>query len=165
MELDGIDVLANLNEPFELLPDNCADYVYSRHVLEHISEFIPLMGEIHRITKPDGCIELVVPHFSNPYYYSDPTHIRFFGLYSINYFVDPDKQIGLRKVPAFYSNIRFNVDSISIDFYQSSLLDRLIAPLFSKLVNLNATTQDFYERRLCHFFHAWQIRYKITPEK
>jgi hypothetical protein len=30
-------------------------------------------------------IEIIVPHFSNPHYYSDPTHVRFFGLYTMSY--------------------------------------------------------------------------------
>ena len=165
LEMQSIDILADLNEPFDLLPDNCAEHIFSRHALEHIDNFLPLMREIYRITSPKGRIELTVPHFSNPYYYSDPTHVRFFGLYSMNYFVAPDKQLGPRKVPSFYSDIRFIIESIYIDFYQTSRLDKLLAPIFSSLVNKRINFQDFYERRLCHLFHAWEITYVMRPEK
>ena len=83
IKMDGVDVVADLNKPFNLFPDNCCDYIYSRHAFEHISEFLPLMHEIHRILKPNGVLEVLVPHFSNVYGFSDPTHVRFFGLYSM----------------------------------------------------------------------------------
>ncbi|MES2626441.1 MAG: methyltransferase domain-containing protein [Pseudomonadota bacterium] len=164
IEMDGIDIVADLNKPLSLLPDNCIEYLYTRHVLEHINEFLPLMREIHRVTKPGGTIEIIVPHFSNVYGFSDPTHVRFFGLYTMNYFVAHENQ-PRRHVPAFYTDTRFKIKSLKIDFYRASLLDRLLSPVFSKLVNHSIHTQDFYERRLAHFFHAWQIRYILTPEK
>lgn len=165
LEMDGVDVIADLNQPFQLLPDNCVEHIYSRHAFEHVQEFLSLMREIFRITKPRGTIEIVVPHFSNVYGYSDPTHVRFFGLYSMYYFVSPENQPKLRKVPAFYTDVRFRVNAIKIEFYRSGRLDKLFSRIFYKLVNRNVSAQDFYERRLSHLFHAWQIRYLMEPEK
>ena len=165
LEMDGVDVVADLNKSLHLFPNDCSDYIYSRHAFEHILEFIPLMREIHRITKPGGTIEIIVPHFSNVYGYSDPTHVRFFGLYSMYYFVSPETQPTIRKVPAFYSDARFRVKSITIQFYRSSIVDKIIAPIFSRIVNYNIYTQNFYERRLAYLYHAWQIRYLLEPEK
>src|SRR5947209_3062339 len=72
--LPGVDVVADLNEPFADLPDDCAAEVYTRHTLEHVEKLLDLLAEIHRITRPGGRVEVIVPHFSNPYGYSDPTH-------------------------------------------------------------------------------------------
>lgn len=165
LRMDGVDVVADLNEPLDLLPDNCATYVYSHHVLEHIDKFLDLMREIHRITKPDGVIEIIVPHFSNVFGYSDPTHIRFFGFYSMYYFVSPENQPSIRKVPAFYSDTRYQIDDLKIEFYNSGLLDKVLSPLFSYFVNKSIGWQNFYERRLCYLYHAWQIRYLMHPVK
>ena len=66
--------------------------IYSRHPLEHVRNFLPLMAELHRVTRPGGRIEIIVPHFSNPYGYSDPTHVRHFGLYTFFYFADEEDQ-------------------------------------------------------------------------
>lgn len=165
LEMEGIDIVADLNKPLSLLPDNCCDYIYSNHVFEHIQEFLPLMCEIYRIAKPNASIEIVVPHFSNVYAYSDPTHVRFFGLYSMYYFASIDNQPPSRKVPSFYTDIRFEITSIKIEFMKRSRLDKLIAPIFMKFVNKNIHIQDFYERRLVNFFHAQQIRYLLKPEK
>lgn len=165
LALDGVDVLADLNKPFELLPDNCVQSVYSNHVLEHIHNLEGLLREIYRITRPGGVIEITVPHFSNPYYYSDPTHVRFFGLYSMFYFVDRNEQPDVRKVPAFYSDVRFHMKKIKIDFFKIDRWDRLVEPLLSRFVNKSINFQDFYERRLSGVISARQIRYVMTPAK
>ena len=165
LELKNVDVVADLNQPLDLLPDNCCEYIFSRHTLEHIDDILRVMEEIYRITKKHGTVEIIVPHFSNVYAYSDPTHVRFFGLYSMNYFVSEDLQAGDRKVPAFYTNARFQIKSLKIEFYKYSLFDKLFSPIISKLINYNIATQNFYERRLTHLFHAWQIRYILQPDK
>src|SRR5688572_30374219 len=112
LELEGIDIVADLNEPLDELPDNCAEHIFSSHTLEHVQKLLPLLAEIHRIAKPRALIEIIVPHFSNPYYYSDPTHVRFFGLYTMNYFVDVQKQPEVWRVDTFYSKIRFEMEQV-----------------------------------------------------
>jgi SAM-dependent methyltransferase len=153
LELEGIDIVADLNRPLELLPDNCAEHVFSSHALEHVENLLPLLGEIHRITRPGGLVEFVVPHFSNPYYYSDPTHVRFFGLYTMNYFVDTDKQ------PEAWR------EAVKLSFYRTNLFDRLFVPFLRYFVNLSAGTQNFYERRLCWILPAAEIRYRMRACK
>jgi len=100
VQLPDTDILADLNEPLSRLPDGSVAEIYTRHTLEHVRELLPLMAEIHRVCRPDARIEIVVPHFSNPYFYSDPTHVRHFGLYTFFYFADEEDQ-PQRKVPAF----------------------------------------------------------------
>ena len=38
-KLEGIDIVADLNEPLDKLPNDCVSEVYSRHVFEHVSNF------------------------------------------------------------------------------------------------------------------------------
>ena len=165
LELDGVAIIADLNKPLDLLPDDSVDHIYSRHTLEHIEELLPLMRELYRVIRKNGRIEIIVPHFSNVYGYSDPTHVRLFGLYSMYYFVSAENQPVGRKVPAFYTDVRFIIKSIRIEFYKLGLIDRIFAPLFSRVVNRSLFMQDFYERRLSSFFHAWQIRFIMEAEK
>ena len=165
LELEGIDIVADLNEPLDLLPDSCAEHVFSSHTLEHVEKLLPLLAEIHRIARPGALIELIVPHFSDPYAYSDPTHVRFFGLYTMSYFVETEKQPHRRKVPAFYSPVRFELESVYLAFYRTNLLDRLVVPVFRYLVNMSAWSQNFYERRLSWLFPAAEIRYRLRACK
>jgi SAM-dependent methyltransferase len=164
LPLGGVDIVADLNEPFDALPDDSVDEVYCRHTLEHIDRFLALMAELHRVTRPGGHIEIIVPHFSNPYGYSDPTHVRFFGVYSFFYFCDADDQ-PRRKVPGFYVPQRFVVETVRCRLLRHSLLDKLLRVVFEPLLNLNIRCLDWYERRLCRLLPAEDIRYILRPKK
>lgn len=165
LELEGVDIVADLNQPLDLLPDSCAEHIFSSHTLEHVEELLPLLAEIHRIARPGALIEIIVPHFSNPYAYSDPTHVRFFGLYTMNYFVDTQKQPEAWKVPTFYSKVRFEMEQVKLSFYRFNLWDRLFVPLLRYFVNRSARTQNFYELRLSWMFPAAEIRYRMRACK
>lgn len=164
LPLPGVDIVADLNAPLDALPDNCVEEVYSRHTLEHVTEFLPLLAEIHRVARPEARIELVVPHFSNPHGYSDPTHVRFFGLYSLFYFCDESDQ-PRRKVPNFYLPQRFRVESVTFSLLKQSLMDRLAQALLQKLINSSYSWLDWYERRLCRWFPVSSVRYLLHPKK
>ena len=165
LPLKGVDIIADLNQKLVLFPDNSVKNIFSHHVLEHIDNFTFLMKELHRITIASGEIEIVVPHFSNVYGFSDPTHVRFFGLYTMYYFTPQELQPKRRKVPSFYTDFKFKIKSVHIEFYKDSILDKIIAFVFTPIVNKNTLFQLFYERRLSGLVHASQIRYKITPIK
>lgn len=164
VELPNIDILADLNQPLAGLPDNCARSVFTSHVLEHVPDFLGLLNEIHRITQPDGKVEVVVPHFSNPYHYSDPTHVRTFGLYSFFYFAD-DADQPRRKVPNFYLPIRFRVESVHLRLLTGSILTKPLVKTVNFLVNRGLGMMDWFERRLCRLFPAESIRYVLRPIK
>jgi SAM-dependent methyltransferase len=164
LALPGTDILADLNEPLSELPDNSVAEIYSRHTLEHISRFLELMAELHRVTKPGGRIEIIVPHFSNPYYYSDPTHVRFFGLYTFFYFCDEEDQ-PRRKVPSFYLPERFKVESVRCKLLKESIWDKVFGLVLQPLINRNLTWLDRYERRFCRWVPANDIRFILRPKK
>jgi predicted SAM-dependent methyltransferase len=108
LDLPLVDIIANLEKCLPFLPDNSVDDIYSKSFLEHVEKFKFLMIEIHRVLKNDWKKHLFVPHFSNPYFYSDYTHRRIFGLNTLFYFVDKYHQLR-RKVSAFYQSIRLKI--------------------------------------------------------
>jgi hypothetical protein len=140
------------------------DEVYCRHTLEHVTRLLELLAELHRVTRPGGRIEVIVPHFSNPYGYSDPTHVRFFGLYSFFYFCDEADQ-PRRKVPSFYSPVRFRVEQVRFNLMRASLLDKLVRAVFQPLINRGVGGLDWYERRLCRLFPVNDVRYTLRVVK
>jgi SAM-dependent methyltransferase len=162
--MPAVDIAADLNEPLSALPDDSVEEIYTRHVLEHVRDFLPLMAEVHRVTRPDGRIEIVVPHFSNPYGYSDPTHVRQFGLYTFYYFADEVDQ-PRRKVPSFYVPERFTIESVRIKLLRRSLLARPFGAAFDWLINCRLALLDWYERTLCWAFPAESIHYVLRPKK
>ena len=78
LPLEGVHYVTDLEKGLGMIPDNSIDELHSRHFMEHVQNFDVLIKDIHRILKPGGKHFVVVPHFANPYYYSDYTHKRFF---------------------------------------------------------------------------------------
>ena len=160
VDLPGVDIVADLNKPLDLIPDSSVSAIFSQHSFEHLENFMGLMNELHRICAADAEIIIIVPHFSYPFYYSDPTHKQHFGLYTMHYFMDEIDQ-PVRKVPSFYTKARFDLVGIKIEFIREKIIDKLIEPIVSRIVNMGYKTQDIYERRFCYVYPAWQIRYTL----
>jgi len=162
VDLPQVDIVADLEEGLSFLPDGCVDAIHCRSVLEHIEHFEPLLREMMRVLKPEGRAHVFVPHFSNPYYYSDYTHKRFFGLYSFYYFVDAEHQLK-RKVPTFYSDIRIEVVSLRLVFRSPFPVRRLMKKLFGVLFNAHPWLQEWYEETLCYLLPCDGIEVVFGP--
>lgn len=165
LPLPGVAIQADLNQRLDLLPAGSVSEVLSQQCFEHVTNLLGLMSELHRVMTPGAKLDITVPHFSNPYFYSDPTHIRFFGLYSMFYFVPEEFQTARRKVPSFYSEAMFRVQNVQMSLLPRSLACRLRWPFLSRLINRNIEWADWYERRLCWQVPAANIRYVMTPVK
>lgn len=164
-KVEGVDVVADFNKPLSEFPDNCCDFIYSAHTLEHIGDILGFIEEVYRVSKPGAKLEFIVPHYSNVLGYSDPTHCRLFGLYSMFYFSPPELQPETRKVPSYYADVKFKVERVTIEFYTESVFDKLVVPFLRRLININIKFQHFYERRLSSLFHAAVIRYELVAIK
>lgn len=162
IDLPNVDIVADIEQGLSFLPDNSVDEIHSRSVFAHIEKFEELMGEITRILKKDGTAHVFMPHFSNPYYYSDYTHRRFFGLYTFYYFVDTAYQLR-RKVPNFYTDIRINIMSQRLVFRSPFWFTRQVKKLFGFVFNCHRSLQEFYEEHLCYIFPCYGIEIIFTP--
>ena len=162
VDLPNVDIVADLENGLSFLPNNSVDEIHCRSILEHIENLEKLMREITRVLKSSGTAHVFVPHFSNPYYYSDYTHKRFFGLYTFYYFVDPEKQLK-RKVPNFYTDIRINIISQRLVFSSPFWFRRRIKKLFGFVFNCHRSLQEFYEENLCYVFPCCGIEIVFTP--
>lgn len=96
-DADVIHDLGVVPYPF---PDDEFDLVVSNHVAEHVPDVMAFVGELFRITKNNGRIRLLTPHYTNPDWPSDPTHRNHFNSYSFNTFSEE------RAVFDFYTDIR-----------------------------------------------------------
>ena len=77
-EYKGVDVVWDLEKtplPFE---DNTFDEILASNVLEHITNLVELMKELHRITKNKGIIKISVPFYNSPYAICSLDHKHFF---------------------------------------------------------------------------------------
>ena len=171
VDMPHVDIVADIEQGLGFLPDNSIEQVHCRSVLEHIKNFEGLMREITRVLKKDGQAHIFVPHFSNPHYYSDYTHIRPFGLYTFYYFVEKKLQLK-RKVPDFYTDVRIRILSQHLVFKSlykipgsSRKISRPVKLLCDWFFNLHPSIQEYYEDNFCYMFPCRGIEVIFTPEK
>ena len=164
LDMPQVDIVADLEEGLPFFPDNCVDAVYSDSLLEHINNLDILMRDVWRILKPGVKKYLFVPHFSNPYHYSDYTHKRFFGLYSFEYFSKSQSRFK-RKVPNFYNDYNFTTEKIALFFDSPWKSRKIIKRALGILFNLSTWLQEFYEENLCFLMPCYGIKATLIPQK
>lgn len=163
--IDGevVDIVGDALEVLQMFPAESARLVTSSHFLEHVADPAPLLDEMARMLGPGGEIEVVVPHFSHPYFHSDPTHANRlgFGLYTMSYYaVDP---IFRRQVPGYVRRQHLTLKSVdlrfksSVPFYGRHGIKRVIGTLF----NSTRYMQELWEESLCYLFPCYEIRYVL----
>lgn len=146
--LDGVDVVHDLNVlplPFE---DGSFDEILCQDIIEHISDYIPLLKELHRILAPGGVLHIQVPHFSSKNNFVDPTHRRMFSVFTFDFFV-----VGtdLHTARPYYFDFSFGkMVKQEITFWRN----KWVAPF----VNKTRYRQGFYEETmLSHLFPAVNV--------
>ena len=164
LDLPTVDIVADIDNGLGFLPDNSVDEIHSRSFIEHIENLELFMAEVTRVLKKGGICSLFVPHFSNPYYYSDYTHKNFFGLYTFYYFVEPDHQLA-RKVPVFYTNIRIDVRSIKLVFSSPFPKRNRVKKWLEKIFNRSAYMQELYEENFTYIFPCYGLDVVFSPSK
>jgi SAM-dependent methyltransferase len=154
-KLPRLDVVADLERPLPFADDSF-DEVFSSHVLEHVGDLIPLLAELQRIAKPGGVLRITVPHLSFFGAYTDPTHRRFFGYHSFDYFT-PEGTYN------FYSHLRFRIRKREIRFFWIKNERREVpGRLLTSLINRFPL---FYERFCCWMLPANEVYFELEPVK
>jgi len=164
IDLPEVDIVADVEDGLDFIPDNTVDEIYAHSFFEHVQNFEQLMGEIVRVLRKEGKVFAFVPHFSNPYYYSDPTHKRFFGLYSFYYFVDSRYQLK-RKVPNYYFDTKIRIVSLKLIFDSPFFFGRIIKKMVGAFFNLSRFFQEWYEEDFCYIFPCYGIEIVFTRDE
>lgn len=137
-DIDGVDVVHDINKlplPFD---DEQFDYILCQDILEHI-EYIPLLKELYRIMKKGGIIEIRVPHFTSRLNFIDPTHKKRFSIQTFDFFTlnTPNKR-------NYYFDFHFEkVIYKKICFYKKGLF--FINYLIEPIINAGNKMRHFYE--------------------
>jgi SAM-dependent methyltransferase len=164
IDSDAVDILGDAVEVQRALPAGIARLVSSSHFLEHVPDPGAMLDEMSRLLAPGGEIEVIVPHFANPYYHSDPTHLNGvgFGLYTMSYYArDPHFR---RQVPGYVRRDHLTLKRVdlrfksSVPFYGRHAVKRLIGPLFNSCRYM----QELWEENFCYLFPCYEIRYLLA---
>lgn len=80
------DIRASLDRGLPLR-DSTIDEVFADRVLEHVDDFVGVLEELWRVSKPGALIHLRLPHASSPWATSrDPRHQRQYTIETFEYF-------------------------------------------------------------------------------
>jgi ubiquinone/menaquinone biosynthesis C-methylase UbiE len=143
------------------IPDHGCKSIFSSHFLEHVDETENLLRECLRCLVPGGRMHMIVPHFSNPFFYSDPTHKKFFGLYSFSYFFAC--RLFSRAVPAYTRIPGGELVKVSLVFrsYKPHYLSHLVRKLLQLVVNIRPCLMEVYEENLTGIISCYQVEYVV----
>jgi SAM-dependent methyltransferase len=149
------DVLHDLESfpyPFD---DSSFDEILIDNVLEHLSDVVRTVEEIHRIGRPGALVEIYVPYFRSRWAAVDPTHRHQFTVDSFSYF-DPSH-------PFFaeyrYSKARLRVEQITFNerFPHRGLRARMTA--FAN------RRPEAYEARVSQLFPLDELTFRLRVLK
>lgn len=159
LDCPGVDLVGDVLEVLRTLPAGCVQFVHAYHFFEHVDDLPELLEQVARVLAPGGLLDVEVPHFSNPYFYSDPTHFKFFGLYTFSYMAK--EELFHRRVPQYGTTTRFELVDVRLDFDSPfgfrGLVKRAVGPLF----NLSRWLQEFYEENFCYLLPCYQLRFEL----
>lgn len=159
LPLPTVDVQCDLEQGLPFVPDNSIQRIHSSHFLEHVGNLEHLLSECFRVLRPGGTFTGVVPHFSNPCFYSDYTHRHFFGLYTFSYFSKTDyfSWQGDRT----YNTIDFTIVHMKYRFKSPVPWVRKIKQIAESWINGSKARQEFYEGNLSGILHAAELHFEL----
>ncbi len=160
LDTDAVDVLGEAVAALKRFPDRAAASVHSFHFFEHVPDLDALLHETARVLDDGGVMEVVVPHFSNPYFYSDPTHRAFFGLYTFSYLAD--EKLFSRKVPNYGKGFGFELRSVDLVFKSPFTGRNAMKRLVGSLVNATTAFKELYEENFAFIIPCYEIRYVLA---
>lgn len=157
----AVDFVGDAIELLGQLPEGSVDMIYSSHLIEHVDDVREFLIAMVRVLKVGSSIEIIVPHFSNPFFYSDPTHKTTFGLYTCSYFATSD--LFSRSIPGYSLISGVRLDSVKLGFksYRPNYLRHSVKMAFGYLINSSNWLKEFYEECLCWLFSCYEIHYKL----
>jgi hypothetical protein len=159
LDYPGVDLIGDIFDVLAQLPNASVSAVHAYHFVEHVSELDRLLTELARVMAPDAALDIEVPHFANPYFYSDPTHQRFFGLYTFCYLAR--SSLFRRGVPMYGRTPAFALSDVRLDFDSPFPVRGMLRRTIGRVFNLTRWLQEFHEENLCYLLPAYQLRYLL----
>ena len=162
VDTQDVELVGDVYAVLALFPESSVDRLHSSHFAEHLDDPVKFLREVIRILKPPAKAEIIVPHFSNPYYYSDLTHKSHFGLYTLAYLTP--QRFFRRAVPSYEQIQGLSIEEVTLVFRSPRpfYVRYAIKKAIQSLVNLTRWGQEFYEENLAWLCPAYEIRYLIS---
>lgn len=156
----AVDIVGDARAVLDGLAAASVDEIFSTHFLEHVSDARGMLEACARALRPGGMFRAVIPHFSNPFFYSDPTHDRPYGLHTFSYLVA--ESFTNRAVPQYETPLPFRYSNATFVF--KSTRPHYVRHGFKQLrrvFNLNTWTKELYEENWAWILPAYEVEYEL----
>jgi len=162
LEYAGVDIVGDIVSVLRSFPDGSIANVYSYHCLEHLPDLGAVVEQLGRIMVASARLKIVVPHFANPYYYSDSTHRQPFGLYTFSYYASDN--IFSRRTPTYQRALDFEIVSVKLVFKAPPpfYIRWLFKKMVQHVVNLCVYFKELYEENFCWIVPCYEIEYEMV---
>ncbi len=159
-----VDIRGDVFEILSQINDGVIDEIHSSHFIEHIDDLELLLRECSRVLRKGGKFYARVPHHSNPYFYSDYTHKRFFGLYTMQYFCK--SKYFHRIVPNYDIDFQLSISEIKILFgaERPFYLKYIIGKFYNKFFNCSVLMKEYYETNLSKIFPCTELDIELQKQ-
>lgn len=158
---EGVDIVGDIRSVLGCFPDKCISAVFSYHCFEHLQDLDAIVTELGRVMVEKAKLTVVVPHFSNPYYYSDATHRQPFGMYTFSYYAKDC--LFSRSCPNYQRKIQFELKNVKLlfksprPFYGRYGLKKIAQAIF----NMNTYLKELYEENFCWLIPCYELRFEL----
>lgn len=148
------DVICDLDRAPYPFRDGRFDQIRVTHVIEHVSDVIATMEELHRLSRPGGRIVVVTPHYTDFSSFCDPTHRWHLNSFSFKYFAERNGGFGYY-TPARMREVRVEVKLLRLWRWLG----------FEFAVNRSLTFRKFWEHYLCFLVRGKAIVFELEVLK
>lgn len=140
------------------------------NALEHFTDTISIIHEIHRVSKNNAKITLIVPHFSSMYTWIDPDHKKSFAYTTFDSFTKKHGNYDIKKIPFKILTKKLiyeDTNALKTRFKKGIFRKVCLSLIFviSKIVEQIANLSPlFCERVWCYYvggFNSIQIELKV----
>jgi len=131
------DVICDIEKglPFK---DSIFDGVYCNQIIEHVSDLIRFMEEIHRISKNHAKIFIDAPYYASFTAHQDPTHKTFITEYTFDYFIENSPY-------KYYTKTRFKILTISYKYSKIAKILFFVPKRILRRFLFNSTLGIYFE--------------------
>jgi SAM-dependent methyltransferase len=150
-----VDLICDLDAFPYPFADNEFDEVFCQHVLEHVTDLVRAVEELHRILKPGGLLKVIGPYFASHMAFTDPTHKHFMTYGTFDFL-------------AHYSEVQFRVVKRWIKFLSGGRenLEFMRSKAYSWPIDLVINVAPvIYERFFFYYLPASEIHYLLQAIK
>jgi SAM-dependent methyltransferase len=152
-----VDVVGDVFKILGNIPSSSCRGIVSSHLIEHLANPDLFLRECVRILKPGCSMQVIAPHFSNPYFYSDPTHSTSYGLYTFAYYFKCT--LFSRLVPGYCCIPGASLCRVRLSFKSPRpfILRYGLKKILELIVNSSIYALEIYEELFLYLFPCYEI--------